>query len=179
MNLSRRMRRVLAGITGLMALLAALVVTGVVAGRMSGAGHTTTTSDTLPVNLSAKIDMANGRAAQAATVAAGDARFEVLTPARGYYPGAPATRTYTVDLVDVSRPRAVLIDGRPLPTSGWTYDDAARTLEIPLAAVPTDEPVTVTQVGGSPVQAPEPTAAQLTINSATTTSGTTIPVIPR
>ena len=40
----------------------------------------TATSDTSPVNLSNAIDMANGKAAAAATVIEGNARFEVLTP---------------------------------------------------------------------------------------------------
>jgi hypothetical protein len=40
----------------------------------------TATSDTSPVNLSSSIDMADGKAQAAATVAEGDARFEVLTP---------------------------------------------------------------------------------------------------
>jgi len=40
----------------------------------------TATSDTSPVNLSNSIDMTNGKAAAAATVVEGDARFEVLAP---------------------------------------------------------------------------------------------------
>src|SRR5579875_73736 len=49
-------------------------------GGVSASGGTAATTDTSPVNLSANINMAAGRAAQRATVAAGDARFEVLAP---------------------------------------------------------------------------------------------------
>jgi alpha-glucosidase (family GH31 glycosyl hydrolase) len=87
-----------------------------------------------------------------------------IGPARGSYPGAPASRSYTVDLVDVSSPRSVLVDGRPLPASGWTYDPATRTLQVALLATPTRRAVTVTQVGGTAVQAAEPAATRLTIN---------------
>jgi hypothetical protein len=102
-----------------------------------------------------------------------------IGPARGSYPGAPARRTYTVDLVDVSSPRAVLVDGRPQPASGWAYDDASRTLQVRLPATPVGQPVTVTQDGGTAVQSGEPAATQLTISppgSIVTSSGATTPV---
>jgi Glycosyl hydrolases family 31 TIM-barrel domain/Glycosyl hydrolase family 31 C-terminal domain/Domain of unknown function (DUF5110)/NPCBM-associated, NEW3 domain of alpha-galactosidase/IPT/TIG domain len=98
----------------------------------------------------------------------------VIGPAHGSYPGAPASRRYTVDLVDVSAPHSVLLDGRALPASGWSYDDATRTLHVSLGAVAAHAATTVTQVGGSAVAAPEPAATQLTINppgSVVTTSG--------
>jgi hypothetical protein len=100
----------------------------------------------------------------------------VIRPARGSYPGAPASRQYTVDLVDVSSPHSVLVDGRPLPPSGWSYDSASHTLAVTLPSTPTGTPVTVTQVGGTAVQVAEPAATQLTINpssSLVTTSGAT------
>jgi hypothetical protein len=99
-----------------------------------------------------------------------------IGPARGSYPGAPASRQYTVDLVDVSSPRSVLIDGRPLPSSGWSYDTASHTLAVTLPATRTGTPVSVTQVGGTAVQAAEPAATQLTISpssSLVTTPGAT------
>jgi alpha-glucosidase (family GH31 glycosyl hydrolase) len=103
----------------------------------------------------------------------------VIGPARGSYPGAPASRSYTVDLVDVSSPRAVLVDGRPLPASGWSYDSGSHTLQVPVGAVPGHRPVTITQVGGTPVQSAEPAATQLTVSpssSLVTTSGKTTTV---
>jgi hypothetical protein len=81
-----------------------------------------------------------------------------------------------VDLVDVSSPRSVLVDGRPLPSSGWSYDTASHTLAVTLPATRTGTPVSVTQVGGTAVQAAEPAATQLTISpssSLVTTPGAT------
>src|SRR5581483_9772167 len=69
----------------------------------------------------------------------------VIGPARGSYPGEPASRRYTVDLADVSRPRLVLVDGKPLAASGWSYSAATRTLSVTLGAVATDAATTVTQ----------------------------------
>jgi hypothetical protein len=103
----------------------------------------------------------------------------VIGQARGSYPGAPASRQYTVSLVDVSSPRSVLVDGHPLPASGWSYDSATHTLQVPLGDVPTGRPATVTHIGGTPVQSAEPAATELTINppsSVVTTSGSTTTV---
>jgi hypothetical protein len=102
-----------------------------------------------------------------------------IGPARGSYPGEPSSRQYTVDLVDVSAPHAVLADGRPVPASSWTYDSSTHTLRVALSRVPVDGSTTVTQVGGSAVQAAEPAATQLTItpsNSLVTTAGATTTV---
>jgi hypothetical protein len=84
-----------------------------------------------------------------------------------------------VDLVDVTSPHAVLVNGQPLASSGWSYDSATHTVQVPLGNVPADRATTVTQVGGSPVQAAEPAATQLTVtpsSSLVTTSGTTTTV---
>jgi Glycosyl hydrolases family 31/Domain of unknown function (DUF5110)/NPCBM-associated, NEW3 domain of alpha-galactosidase/Carbohydrate binding module (family 35)/IPT/TIG domain len=106
----------------------------------------------------------------------------VIGPTRGSYPGAPASRQYTVDLVDVSKPSSVLVDGRPVPSSGvsgWSYSAATHTLRVPLGSVPVGSSATITQAGGVPVQSAEPAATQLTINppdSLATASGTTTTV---
>lgn len=103
----------------------------------------------------------------------------VIGPARGSYPGEPTTRQYTVDLVDVSSPNAVLVGGRPLAGSAWSYDSAAHTLQVTLPAVPVGSATTVTETGGSAVQAAEPAATQLTISpssSLVSSSGTTTTV---
>lgn len=88
----------------------------------------------------------------------------VIGPARGHYAGEPAARAYTVDLTDLSRPRLVLVNGRPLPASGWSYDSATHTVTVPAGAVGTGSTAAITQVGGTPVQVPEPAATQLTIS---------------
>jgi hypothetical protein len=109
------------------------------------------------------------------TYASGSASSTVaIGPAHGAYPGAPASRQYTVDLTDVSSPHSVLVDGRALPTSGWSYDSTTHALQVSLGTVPVNRETTLTQLGGSAVQPAEPAATQLTINppgSVVTTSG--------
>jgi hypothetical protein len=103
----------------------------------------------------------------------------VIDPARGSYPGEPSGRQYTVDLVDVSNPDTVLVDGKQLSPSAWSYDSATHTAQVPLGTVPVGGTTTVTQLGGSAVQAAEPAATQLTISpssSLVTTSGATTTV---
>lgn len=91
----------------------------------------------------------------------------VIGPVKGSYPGAPTERAYTVELVDVSAPHSVLVDGRKLPASAWSYDAAADTLRVPLTATPVDRSVTVTQIGGAPVTVPEPTTVDLSVGPGT------------
>ena len=86
--------------------------------------------------------------------------------ARGSYPGEPSSRSYTVDLVDVSKPDMVLVDGSPLASKSWSYDATTHTLKVPVGAVPTDRTETITQIGGSAVQVSEPAATALTIDPA-------------
>jgi hypothetical protein len=103
----------------------------------------------------------------------------VIGAARGHYPGEPGSRTYTVDLTDVSSPHSVLVNGRALPASGWSYDSATHTLAVPVGAAATGAQTTVTQLGGAPVQAPEPAATALTLSpsgSLTVAPGTTTTV---
>ena len=75
MHLPRRSHAaVFAAILGALALAASLVIPA------TAAATSPATTDTSPVNLSAKINMAAGKAAHNATVTEGDARFEVLSP---------------------------------------------------------------------------------------------------
>ena len=89
-----------------------------------------------------------------------------IGPAVGSYPGAPGSRSYAVDLVDVSAPHLVLANGRPLPSSNWTYDAGTHTLQVAVGSVPTDRAESITEIGGSAVQLSEPATAQLTIDPA-------------
>ena len=105
-----------------------------------------------------------------------DSSTLVIGAAHGGYPGEPASRAYTMELTDVSRPDAVQLSGHPLQSSDWSYDTATHTLTVKVGAVPTDGSATVTQMGGAPIQQPEPAATQLTINppnSVVTTAGAT------
>lgn len=96
----------------------------------------------------------------------------VIGAAKGSYSGAPTSRTYAVDIADVSKPHAVLINGKPLTASKWTYDTITHTLAVPLPTSSVHSTVAVTQIGGSKVEAPEPAAVNLTL----TTPDTTFPV---
>ena len=91
-----------------------------------------------------------------------------IGPASGSYPGEPASRAYTIDLVDESQPASIQINGITVPPSAWTYDSSAHTLRVPVGAVATGSSVTVTQVGGSPVQLPEPSTPLITFASPAT-----------
>jgi hypothetical protein len=93
----------------------------------------------------------------------GDTTTVRIGAATGSYPGAPRSRTYTVDLVDLSAPHQVLENGRPLSPADWSYDAGTHTLQVTVGAVPTNRSATITQIGGSAVQLDEPAATALTI----------------
>jgi hypothetical protein len=97
--------------------------------------------------------------------ASADASSLTISPAAGSYTGEPASRTYTLDLVDESRPTSVQINGQTAAASQWTYNSSTDTLQVPLGAVATTASLTVTQVGGSPVQLSEPSTPRITFAS--------------
>ena len=94
----------------------------------------------------------------------GDESTLAISPARGTYPGAPTARSYTVNLSDLSAPRSVLIDGRPLPPAAWSYNSATDTLQVPVGDIPVHAGATITQIGGAALQLAEPAATELAIN---------------
>ena len=109
----------------------------------------------------------------------GNSSTVVIGAANGSYRGEPTSRTYSVDLIDVSAPHAVLLDGHPLPASRWSYDAGTHTLSVSVGPVQTHQQATVTQIGGSSITLAEPAATQLTINPSTsivTTPGATTTV---
>jgi hypothetical protein len=91
-----------------------------------------------------------------------------IGPASGSYPGEPGSRDYTVDLVDESQPASVQVNARTLASSAWSYDSSSHTLRVPVGAVATGSSVTVTQLGGTPVQLPEPATPLITFTSPAT-----------
>ena len=103
----------------------------------------------------------------------GAASTVIIGPACGHYAGEPGTRDYEIQMVDLSQPRQVRLDGQALPqvspggTDGWWYDASAQTVTVALPASRTDQTLAVTQIGGSPVTRSEPAAADLTIDPAT------------
>jgi hypothetical protein len=90
-----------------------------------------------------------------------------IGPAGGSYPGQPGTRSFDVDIVGVSRPRVVLLDGRPLGTGGWAYDPATHTVTATVTDLPRGASAQVTEVGGTAVTQAEPAAVDLSIDPAT------------
>jgi hypothetical protein len=65
-------------------------------------------------------------------------------PVVGSYPGAPATRHYTVAFADVTRPHMVTAGGRP---ARWTYDAAKHLLTVTVPATASGRAVTVQHDG--------------------------------
>jgi len=90
-----------------------------------------------------------------------------IGPARGAYPGEQAARSFDVDLVGLSDPAAVLVNGRPLAASGWSYDATTHTVSVPVSGLPRSASATVTAVGARPVTQAQPAAVDLSIDPAT------------
>jgi uncharacterized repeat protein (TIGR01451 family) len=86
---------------------------------------------------------------------------------RGSYPGQPSTRSFQVDLMGVSRPHIVLLNGRPLAADDWSYDASSHTVIVPVTGLARTADARVTEVGGTTVSQSEPAAVDLSINPAT------------
>ncbi|BCY09498.1 TIM-barrel domain-containing protein [Actinoplanes sp. L3-i22] len=84
-----------------------------------------------------------------------EGRRSALTvgPVTGGYPGAPATRRYTVAFAGVARPHQVSVGGRP---ASWSYDAARHLLTVTVPATASGRAVTVEHDGAvlSPGQQP-------------------------
>lgn len=95
----------------------------------------------------------------------------------GHYPGQRASRSYAVDLVDVTAPRQITVDHRRLPQvtagsigEGWWYDAATSAVHVRTATLATNRTHTIGQVGGRAVNRTQPAAAALTLDPATPTT---------
>ena len=99
-----------------------------------------------------------GRAA-AATV--------VIGPSCGTYPGQPETRGFHVDMIGLSRPTSVLLDGHPLASGDWTYDPATHTVTVTVTGLARTASAQVTEIGGTSVVQVEPAAVDLSIDPST------------
>jgi uncharacterized repeat protein (TIGR01451 family) len=97
----------------------------------------------------------------------------VIGPTVGSYPGQLTSRAYQVQMVDLSQPSRVLLDGRALPqvapsgTDGWWYDAPNQTVDVAVPETPVQQVATITETGGAPVQRSEPAAADMTLNPST------------
>jgi len=102
------------------------------------------------------------------TAAEGDATATdrvTVGPAQGHYPGAPTSMGYRLEMVDLSQPGQVTLNGRGLnrltPGSdgpGWYYQAVTATVVVDTPQLPTSRPLTVVASGGLPVNRPEPAA---------------------
>ncbi len=88
-----------------------------------------------------------------------------IGPAHGSYPGQPASTAYRVELIDLTRPTRVTLDGHTLTalppgsdSPGWYYDSATSTVVVDTPSLSTAHQVTVTASGASVVNRTEPAA---------------------
>jgi alpha-glucosidase (family GH31 glycosyl hydrolase) len=114
-------------------------------------------------------------ATQISTRTRGAATTVTIGAVNGSYPGAPTTRSYTVAVTGIAQPHVVLVGGRPVAASQWTYDSAAHTLTVALPTSSVNSSVTVTEVGGGQVQMAEPAAVNVALTSQDTTFPAGVP----
>ncbi len=74
--------------------------------------------------------------------------------------------SYRIDMVDLTQPTSVTLNGRSLPRMapgadgpGWDYETATATVVVDTPALPTARAFTVVASGSNPVNLPEPTPA--------------------
>ena len=117
----RRRRRAAAFGVAAGALLVPLALPGA-AHAIGGTAAASAAPDTSPVNLSTKIDMADGVARRGATVVAGDVRFEVLTP-------EVIRLEYSPDGSFLNQPTFTVLD-RDLPVPAYSETESGGWLEL-------------------------------------------------
>jgi hypothetical protein len=74
-------------------------------------------------------------------------RTLTIGAAAGTYPGAPASRSYTLRLTNAGAPTAVSVDGVQVPETAWSYNSDRRTVTVTTAALPVAAAHTVTLTG--------------------------------
>jgi Ricin-type beta-trefoil lectin domain/Glycosyl hydrolase family 31 C-terminal domain/Glycosyl hydrolases family 31 TIM-barrel domain/Domain of unknown function (DUF5110) len=67
----------------------------------------------------------------------------------GGYPGAPASRAYTLRLSNSAAPTAVAVDGVQVPETDWSWNPNRRIVTITTAALPLGTAHTVTLAGST------------------------------
>ncbi|MGB7051266.1 MAG: TIM-barrel domain-containing protein [Acidimicrobiales bacterium] len=81
---------------------------------------------------------------------------------KGRFPGQAAVSHDRIEIVDVSLPSSVTVDGRAVPERsagtgpGWSYQAATATATVVLPSTPISSATTVVERGGSPVERAEP-----------------------
>jgi hypothetical protein len=86
--------------------------------------------------------------------------------ARGSYPGEPASVSTSVDMVDVTRPEAITLNGRNLSArsgSGphWSYTASTSTVSVEIGSRPVGQAARIVAVGARPVESGESPATNL------------------
>jgi hypothetical protein len=86
--------------------------------------------------------------------------------ARGHYPGEPTAVGYQVDMVDLTQPVQVTVNGRRLDrrasgsdAPGWYYQPGTATVVVNTPSHPTNQAFTVVASGSRSVNRPEPPTA--------------------
>ena len=87
----------------------------------------------------------------------------VVSPTVGHYRGQSATTNYRIQMVDVSRPAEVTLDGTKLAQQssagsgrGWSYDGTTDTVTVSVGPTPASRGLTVAEAGGRPLERAEP-----------------------
>jgi alpha-glucosidase (family GH31 glycosyl hydrolase) len=123
----------------------------------SGLGYTRGLFTETPITDSVDSDGPNATSAPSATF-----RMTVGA-AHGHFPGEPTAVGYRLDMVDMTQPSGVTLNGRSLPhqaagsdSQGWSYDPATETVVVNTSRVPTDHTLAVAVSGTGQVNRGEP-----------------------
>ncbi len=86
-----------------------------------------------------------------------------IAEAHGHYPGEPHAMTYEVDVVDLTQPSSVSLNGTSLPPEpagssapGWSYQRGSDTVVITTPPLSTDHAATIAVSGARAVDLTEP-----------------------
>ncbi len=91
----------------------------------------------------------------------------LIGPSRGRYPGQASARSFLVQIERLSKPEAVLLNGRRLPMTSWSYDPDTLTLTVSVEHLGLSQSAIVTERGGAPATVGEPAALDLSIDPST------------
>ncbi|HEY3558688.1 MAG TPA: ricin-type beta-trefoil lectin domain protein [Kribbella sp.] len=77
------------------------------------------------------------------------ARTLTIDPTAGSYPGAATARAYTLRLSNSAAPTAVMVDGRQLPETAWSYNSDSRTVTVTTDKLAVTSAHTITLTGST------------------------------
>jgi hypothetical protein len=82
--------------------------------------------------------------------------------ARGAYPGEPTSMATTIEMVDVTRPDRVTLNGRTIGAqsrthAGWSYQASTATVTVDMGSRPIDQQARVVAIGATSVSRGGPT----------------------